>query len=321
MAFLCLGSPPRMRGKVTHRQREGVFTGITPAYAGKSPWALRRPGGRRDHPRVCGEKNIPLAGNAPLVGSPPRMRGKVCHAPHAGLKVGITPAYAGKSIFIICGSITSKDHPRVCGEKTYYQDSVYTTPGSPPRMRGKVPGVCKNLERVGITPAYAGKSCQFWDCQKGGEDHPRVCGEKFWATLINQPVRGSPPRMRGKASANPRTVAGSRITPAYAGKSDVVHTCLLQARDHPRVCGEKKRQWRAQVNGMGSPPRMRGKVAFLDFVHVHAGITPAYAGKRQVPRRCFARRGDHPRVCGEKIFHIVFNILTLGSPPRMRGKD
>ena len=52
-----------------------------------------------------------------------------------------------------------EDHPRVCGEKTYYQDSVYTTPGSPPRMRGKV---------------YADGLPQLVN-----GDHPRVCGEKL----------------------------------------------------------------------------------------------------------------------------------------------
>ena len=53
-----LGSPPRMRGKGAGKDNGSKRSGITPAYAGKSPWALRRPGGRR--------------------GSPPRMRGKGC---------------------------------------------------------------------------------------------------------------------------------------------------------------------------------------------------------------------------------------------------
>ena len=49
--------------------------------------------------------------------SPPRMRGKVpvCCPEHR--KVRITPAYAGKSSCSRPGSLSSRDHPRVCGEK------------------------------------------------------------------------------------------------------------------------------------------------------------------------------------------------------------
>ena len=30
---------------------------------------------------------------------------------------------------------------------------------------------------------------------------------------------------------------------------------------------------------------------------------------------------DHPRLCGEKVLHIVQNFFIPGSPPPMRGKD
>ena len=51
-----LGSPPHVREKECINGAGKLPIGITPACAGKSPWALRRPGGRRDHPRMCGEK-------------------------------------------------------------------------------------------------------------------------------------------------------------------------------------------------------------------------------------------------------------------------
>ena len=50
------------------------------------------------------------------------------------------------------------------------------------------------------------------------EDHPRVCGEKFYIVLPLYNLLGSPPRMRGKVSGEPLTSATARITPAYAGK-------------------------------------------------------------------------------------------------------
>ena len=115
---LVLGSPPRVRGKAFDAGKLIPFYGITPACAGKSlicGFLLPRSG---DHPRVCGEKLIRLALPDFLQGSPPRVRGKVCH-PHLKKPFpGITPACAGKRepppAFRACG----RDHPRVCGEKT-----------------------------------------------------------------------------------------------------------------------------------------------------------------------------------------------------------
>ena len=92
-----MGSPPPMRGKVVPLGVVTVLSRITPAYAGKSsqdystePFRLRItpayagksavPLGtdqmRRDHPRLCGEKQHPMAMWFPMTGSPPPMRGK-----------------------------------------------------------------------------------------------------------------------------------------------------------------------------------------------------------------------------------------------------
>ena len=66
-------------------------------------------------------------------------------------------------------------------------------------MRGKVPSICKGLERVGITPAHAGKSGNGWGFGGDGGDHPRVCGEKPMWRIKKLTELGSPPRVRGKA--------------------------------------------------------------------------------------------------------------------------
>ena len=71
---------------------------------------------------------------------------------------------------------------------------------------------------------------------------------------------------------------------------------------------------------MGSPPRVRGKVGHAVVVPRPVGITPACAGKRRTADRRRHRRGDHPRVCGEKWSMMVPQTLTRGSPPRVRGK-
>ena len=57
------------------------------------------------------------------------------------------------------------------------------------------------LNPNGITPAYAGKSPYPVALTLSGGDHPRVCGEKFLFFLLRLFGLGSPPRMRGKATA------------------------------------------------------------------------------------------------------------------------
>ena len=91
---------------------------------------------------------------------------------------------------------------------------------------------------------------------------------------------GSPPRLRGKGGVQIRA-AGHR-------------------RDHPRVCGEKKRHPAILYPVIGSPPRMRGKGVGVTCAVGFLRITPAYAGK--------------------SIARKTINMLICGSPPRMRGK-
>ena len=172
-------------------------------------------------------------------------------------------------------------------------------------------------------------------------DHPRVCGEEACMQCTLQGHGGSPPRMRGRASAWPPV--------------------LRPPKDHPRVCGEKKSGCVPGRGKVGSPPRMRGKGFFQRLLVLPSGITPAYAGKRGPVRRngdlepgspprmrgkaqrragsasgsgitpayagkrlcrlfgsCFL--GDHPRVCGEKDHRRSADGGDAGSPPRMRGK-
>ena len=65
-------------------------------------------------------------------------------------------------------------------------------------MRGKASTISPPLVAFRITPAYAGKSRKPVHCRKPVQDHPRLCGEKFWSTLTFGVALGSPPPMRGK---------------------------------------------------------------------------------------------------------------------------
>ena len=147
-------------------------------------------------------------------------------------------------------------------------------------MRGKVAKSGHNTIRIGITPAYAGKRWTADQFQQVRRDHPRVCGEKFSGVWSSSGGRGSPPRMRGKARFKSVITQAIGITPAYAGKSRTSLRSRWMPRDHPRVCGEKPHAVQFSVDGVGSPPRMRGKAGERSGLFMEAGITPAYAGKR-----------------------------------------
>ena len=71
------------------------------------------------------------------------------------------------------------------------------------------------------------------------EDHPRLCGEKYYY-LKSEGFR-------------------HRITPAYAGKRMERGALRSNVRDHPRLCGEKYKAATAGKKLNGSPPPMRGK--------------------------------------------------------------
>ena len=113
------GSPPHARGK------DKIFflclppRGITPACAGKSWFPSRQRTAARDHPRVCGEKNIHNARRILARGSPPRVRGKGKRQCRGDTRTGITPACAGKSQSPHTPSRRPRDHPRACGEKQW----------------------------------------------------------------------------------------------------------------------------------------------------------------------------------------------------------
>ena len=92
--------------------------------------------------------------------------------------VGITPAYAGKSVELLGFPWSSRDHPRICGEKSFPVLAASLPMGSPPHMRGKATLRLHLRHIFGITPAYAGKSSFVTSGIMKIGDHPRICGEK-----------------------------------------------------------------------------------------------------------------------------------------------
>ena len=214
-----MGSSPRMRGAPSLRGGSCEPPGIIPAYAGSTGRSMASRAGRRDHPRVCGEHNLPMRESSGLLGSSPRMRGAQHNLPGAGHRDGIIPAYAGSTAQFLGHRPELRDHPRVCGEHETLLNNDAAASGSSPRMReargrGDAAG---NLD--GIIPAYAGSTYYCYLAWLQIWDHPRVCGEHYPPKLSEAYGLGSSPRMRGARSCEGGRKQAWRIIPAYAGST------------------------------------------------------------------------------------------------------
>ena len=71
----------------------------------------------------------------------------------------------------------------------------------------------------------------------------------------------------------------SRITPAGAGKTEVISIICPLTQDHPRRCGENLTGHSPVECFLGSPPQVRGKPKKLKTDPELLRITPAGAGK------------------------------------------
>ena len=89
----------------------------------------------------------------------------------------ITPAYAGNTSAIGDINCLSWDHPRIRGEHTGSESIDGAAQGSPPHTRGTHDEEWKVLEKIRITPAYAGNTYKYFVCIDSFEDHPRIRGE------------------------------------------------------------------------------------------------------------------------------------------------
>ena len=91
--------------------------------------------------------------------------------------------------------------------------------------------------------------------------------------------------------------------------------------DHPRMRGEKCRNFCNVCYLVGSPPHARGKGIYQWKKERELRITPACAGKRWAVVHTPHWYGDHPRMRGEKFSCRCPLRQSTGSPPHARGKE
>ena len=130
---------------------------------------------------------------------------------------------------------------------------------------------------------------------------------------------GSTPRMRGISPIFEKRCNYDRFNPAYAGNI----TCLSSYPDsvevQPRVCGEYSSFSSISGSPIGSTPRMRGILNFVNVFYIGQRFNPAYAGNIVKCRIHQVTSQVQPRVCGEYSNKVTNTSIHLGSTPRMRG--
>lgn len=177
-----------------------------------------------------------------------------------------------------CSSI---DHPRIRGEKIWYEAPDEEKKRITPAYAGNCP-VLRNPGRNAaprITPARAGKrrpshvySHPFWE-------HPLPMHGKDLLRSPGGRKERITPAHAGKRAAPPPRCPGAEDHPRACGEKETDSSIAKRNSGSPRVCGEKAFSISCNLSMSGSPPPVRGKGNAVLGVLALAGITPACAGK------------------------------------------
>ena len=92
--------------------------------------------------------------------------------------------------------------------------------------------------------------------------HPRAYGEEDVLVGSLLPGPGSPPCIRGRGEKEDRDHRSIRFTPVHTGKSQNAIRNSRLCAVHPRAYGEESESDSGADQGDGSPPCIRGRVAF-----------------------------------------------------------
>ena len=193
--------------------------GIIPALAGNTPSSASEPVCSWDYPRACGEHPVwPRWTRCPR-GSSPRLRGTQVRHVSDQWRAGIIPALAGSTSSSRCGTASSRDHPRACGEHGHAEVWARFKRGSSPRLRGTLGGVHRFGRGRGIIPALAGNTNALPSARVIYRDHPRACGEHITPNPLANALLGSSPRLRGTLLRHLPSPSAHGIIPALAGNT------------------------------------------------------------------------------------------------------
>ncbi len=190
------------------------------------------------HPRVGGERTLPVIVEQLKNGSSPRGRGTRQRAALPRRWGRFIPAWAGNARRRWWHTPQPSVHPRVGGERPEPPPRSRWLHGSSPRGRGTRGIGPSRLPDLRFIPAWAGNATLIGSRLMRGPVHPRVGGERPCRTKSSKIKVGSSPRGRGTQHRAPVQRAAHPV--------------------HPRVGGERFQRRHLGAFGVGSSPRGRG---------------------------------------------------------------
>ncbi len=209
--------------------------------------------------------------------------------------------------------------PRVCGERRGGMMRPPRRCGSAPRVRGTVQRDALHVDAQRFSPACAGNGSEHRRSPRRLAVQPRVCGERGFLCRQLDLVSGSAPRVRGTARLRDAGQRPERFSPACAGNGPTLAAWAKSRPVQPRVCGERRATWSRSTASTGSAPRVRGTGDVIAPTEWTGRFSPACAGNGSQPIRPAWPVPVQPRVCGERVWHVLPGGVPYGSAPRVRG--
>ena len=234
--------------------------------------------------------------------------------------LGITSACAEQTPPIRPTWTRTGDHLRVCGADEIIYSKEATHAGSPPRVRSRRRELPVAVQHGGITSACAEQTGVSRVIVARFRDHLRVCGADAPSGVVRPAVDGSPPRVRSRPDLGASPSAWQGIISACAEQTGNPTTGGSPEGDHLRVCGADLISAEAEVDGIGSSPRVRSRHRLVGRACPPPGIISACAEQTAGGWYAYKAVRDHLRVCGADTSCYNAAEVDLGSSPRVRSR-
>ena len=273
----------------------------------------------RVYPRVCGGTAVQVKCNKCQEGLSPRVRGNQPRRSGQWCTPRSIPACAGEPRQCRQCPRTAQVYPRVCGGTLGGLESLVSSWGLSPRVRGNLGVIAYIPDDRRSIPACAGEPVQTVISYPTDTVYPRVCGGTAWPCIRFYGGGGLSPRVRGNRPqiADPVNVGGS--IPACAGEPTAPSPRPPQKWVYPRVCGgTSSRKFRAD-NLEGLSPRVRGNQVIDAIISRRRRSIPACAGEPTTAGPFTRRWTVYPRVCGGTAGACPRCRPQRGLSPRVRG--
>ena len=213
------GSSPLARethpGLAAHPARGGLI----PARAGNTRRPLEIILNIGAHPRSRGEHDYAPVDASLGLGSSPPVRGARDSVLDGVYKIGLIPARAGSTGVVPLVRVSSRAHPRPCGEHSSWGSPRCRWWGSSPPARGAPPAWSAPQNSRGLIPARAGSTRPSGRRSSPLRAHPRPCGEHVSLVLASASDRGSSPPVRGALAHQIGSLRLGGLIPARAGST------------------------------------------------------------------------------------------------------